>query len=263
MAKNEFKPFAIGEYANVLTQEEYEALPAVGAGFTAGVAKSEELNKVWRQSSVMSSVLGDFIAINTGDDVLDDGDTNRVLQSLIKALSKPIINVSHPVGIVAWFAQNKNPNELFPGTTWIYLGDNKTIRIGKADGSDVGTTGGSDTINITRANLPQSALNVSGSTSEQGAQTLQTTPAGRHAHPGKYVESNTSLDGGGSDRRSWSINYGYRDEGLIGEAPNHQHEATVPAHTHTVWAQTEALGQGQEISIVESHIKLMGWYRTA
>lgn len=115
MAKNEFKPFAIGEYANVLSQNEYESLPAVGAGFTAGVAKSEELNKVWRQSSVMSSVLGDFISINSGDDVLDDGDTSKVLQSLIKALSKPIIDVSHPVGTVALFAQNKNPNELFRG----------------------------------------------------------------------------------------------------------------------------------------------------
>lgn len=115
MAKNEFKPFAIGEYANVLSQNEYEVLPAVGAGFTAGVAKSEELNKVWRQSSVMSSVLGDFIAINSGDDVLDDGDTSRILQSLIKALSKPIIDVSHPVGIVAWFAQKKILTNCFLG----------------------------------------------------------------------------------------------------------------------------------------------------
>ncbi|MGP0843193.1 hypothetical protein ACJ8P1_25755, partial [Serratia sp. CY85266] len=146
MAKNEFKPFAIGEYANVLSQNEYESLPAVGAGFTSGVAKSEELNKVWRQSSVMSSVLGDFISINSGDDVLDDGDTSKVLQSLIKALSKPIINFSHPVGMVAWFAQNKNPNEIFPGTTWVYLGENKTIRLSKPDGSDLLESGGADQI---------------------------------------------------------------------------------------------------------------------
>ncbi|MDR8492638.1 hypothetical protein OSC18_24420 [Serratia nevei] len=259
MAKNEFKPFAIGEYANVLSQSEYEALPAVGAGFTAGVAKSEELNKVWRQSSVMSSVLGDFIAINSGDDVLDDGDTNRILQSLIKALSKPIIDVSHPVGIVAWFAQNKNPNELFPGTTWIYLGENKTIRIGKADGSDVGTLDGSDTINITRANLPQSVLNVSGSTSEQPAHTLKAKMAGRHAHQGgmngpgaKYDETVTGTDNSGRYELTWTSENG-----------DHEHDVDVPAHDHTLSAKTEELGQGQEISIVERHIKLMGWYRTA
>lgn len=45
MAKNEFKPFAIGEYANVLSQNEYESLPAVGAGFTAGVAKVKNLTR--------------------------------------------------------------------------------------------------------------------------------------------------------------------------------------------------------------------------
>lgn len=86
MAKNEFKPFAIGEYANVLTQEEYEALPAVGAGYTAGIAKSEQLNKTWRQASVMSAVLGNFIAEQSGDDVLDDGDLNKLKLSLEKAI---------------------------------------------------------------------------------------------------------------------------------------------------------------------------------
>ncbi|WP_250601944.1 gp53-like domain-containing protein [Serratia marcescens] len=86
MAKNEFKPFAIGEYANVLTQEEYEALPAVGAGYTAGIAKSEQLNKTWRQASVMASVLGDFIAEQSGDDVLDDGKLDELKASLEIAL---------------------------------------------------------------------------------------------------------------------------------------------------------------------------------
>ncbi|WP_369605662.1 hypothetical protein [Serratia marcescens] len=86
MAKNEFKPFAIGEYANVLTQEEYEALPAVGAGYTAGIAKSEQLNKTWRQASVMSAVLGNFIAEQSGDDVLDDGDLNKLKLSFEKAI---------------------------------------------------------------------------------------------------------------------------------------------------------------------------------
>jgi hypothetical protein len=29
---------------------------------------------------------------------------------------------------------------------WIYTGENKTIRVGKASGSNVGQTGGSDTV---------------------------------------------------------------------------------------------------------------------
>jgi len=86
MAKNEFKPFAIGEYANVLSQEAYEALPAVGAGYTTGVAKSEQLNKTWRQAAVMSAVLGNFIAEQSGDDVLDDGNLTKLKSSLEKAI---------------------------------------------------------------------------------------------------------------------------------------------------------------------------------
>ncbi|WP_413503925.1 hypothetical protein [Serratia grimesii] len=86
MPKNDFKPFAIGEYANVLSQNEYEALPAVGAGFTSGIAKSEELNKVWRQSSVMAAVIGSFIAEQSGDDVLDDGNLAKIKDSLAKAI---------------------------------------------------------------------------------------------------------------------------------------------------------------------------------
>jgi len=40
-----------------------------------------------------------------------------------------VVEAVYPVGIVAWFAQNKNPNVLFPGTTWKYIGENKTIRL--------------------------------------------------------------------------------------------------------------------------------------
>ncbi|HGM5304257.1 TPA: phage tail protein [Serratia marcescens] len=188
---------------------------------------------------------------------------NKAIAAAVKTAIRDAWEQDNPVGSSRLFNQNVNPNTKWPWSKWEYAGEHLTIRTAKADGSDVGTQGGSDTVSITRANLPQSVLNVSGSTSEQGAQTLQTTPAGRHVHPGKYVESNTSLDGGGSDRRSWSINYGYKDEGLIGEAPDHQHEATVPAHAHTVWAQTEALGQGQAINVVERHKLQMLWHRVA
>lgn len=70
---NNFLPFGTGVGANVLGQSEYNALAARSAGFSAGVAKSEELNKVWRQSSFMCAALGKLIA-DRGYDALDDGD---------------------------------------------------------------------------------------------------------------------------------------------------------------------------------------------
>lgn len=86
MPKNEFKAFAVGENANVLTQTEYENLPAVTSGFQAGIAESVQLNKVWRQASVIAAILGRFTADKSGDDVVDDGKLDVLMNSFVKAL---------------------------------------------------------------------------------------------------------------------------------------------------------------------------------
>ena len=75
MAENNFKPFAVGAGANVSSQADWENLVALSTGFTAGVARSEQVNKALRQGTVMASVLGQIIADQTAEDVLDDGDT--------------------------------------------------------------------------------------------------------------------------------------------------------------------------------------------
>ncbi|MEQ1964665.1 phage tail protein, partial [Xenorhabdus khoisanae] len=55
-------------------------------GFSSGVAKSPELNKTWRQASVIASVVAQFIAETTGDDVLDDGNLVTLQNGLLNAL---------------------------------------------------------------------------------------------------------------------------------------------------------------------------------
>ncbi|WP_438272724.1 glycine-rich domain-containing protein [Serratia fonticola] len=86
MAKNEFLPFGTAANANVLSNEDYSALPARTSGFLSGVAKSEELNSAWRQASVITSVLAQFIADKTGKDVLDNGDLATLLTNLNSAM---------------------------------------------------------------------------------------------------------------------------------------------------------------------------------
>ena len=86
MATNNFKPFAVGAGANVTAQADYEALAALVSGFTAGKASSAQVNKALRQSTVLASVLAQFIANTTGKDVLDNGDTTTLLNNLITAL---------------------------------------------------------------------------------------------------------------------------------------------------------------------------------
>lgn len=79
MAENNFKPFATAAGANVATQAEWEALIALATGFTAGIARSGQINKALRQATVIASVLAQFIADKTETDVLDDGDTSKWL----------------------------------------------------------------------------------------------------------------------------------------------------------------------------------------
>ncbi|PHM39254.1 putative protein StfE [Xenorhabdus mauleonii] len=90
MAKNEYLPFGLADGANVLSNAEYGKLAARTNGFSSGVAKSQELNKVWRQASVIASVVAQFIAETTGKDVLDDGNLTALQDGLLKALRETV-----------------------------------------------------------------------------------------------------------------------------------------------------------------------------
>ena len=86
MPVNDFLPFATGEDANVMSQADYAALPAVENGFQSGVASSQQLNKVWRQSSTVAAAIAQFICDNQPDDVLDDGNVPAFTSKLQAAL---------------------------------------------------------------------------------------------------------------------------------------------------------------------------------
>lgn len=109
MAKNEFLPFGIAEGANVLSNQEYERLAARFNGFVSGVAKSKELNTVWRQSSVMSSALAQFIVDSDNKDLLDNGDVASVKNRLVAAIKQTISGV----GYVTTAAMNLELNKKF------------------------------------------------------------------------------------------------------------------------------------------------------
>jgi len=95
--QNDFLPFATGAGANVLTQSQYAALSAVSTGYQSGVAQSAALNKTWRQSSIMSAVLAQFIVNQTGQNAVDDGTTAALLANLTSA----VFAVAKSVGISA------------------------------------------------------------------------------------------------------------------------------------------------------------------
>lgn len=86
--EQDFLPFANGGGANVLTQSAYAALTSILAnGFSAGTAQSAQLNKVWRQSSIMAAVVAQFIVNQTGQPAIDDGTTATLLSNLATAVA--------------------------------------------------------------------------------------------------------------------------------------------------------------------------------
>lgn len=186
-------------------------------------------------------------------------DTQQAIKDAITAAKRDFWEDDNPVGTTRFFNQNVNPNEKWPWSEWVYTGENKTIRVGKADGSNVGQSGGSDTVTLQRANLPAVQVNVSGETSEQGQQELTTSGNGRHRHrAGDGAPGDTWRDAThGTDNQKYT-GWNYTDY-----AEDHQHGVTIPPHKHTTTGKTDKLGEGKSISVVEAHTLLMCWSRVA
>ncbi|HHI2207727.1 TPA: phage tail protein [Klebsiella pneumoniae] len=184
-------------------------------------------------------------------------DMQQAIADAITAARRDFWEEDNPVGTVKFYAQNVNPNDRYPWSEWVYTGENKTIRVGKADGSDVATTGGSDNVTIERANLPAVQIDVSGETSEQPEQKLTTAENGAHNHQG----------GDGAPGEQWregthgTDNQKDANFNLTSDAPAHSHDVVIPPHKHSTTGKTANLGEGKSFSVVEAHTLLMCWAR--
>jgi hypothetical protein len=87
VAINQILPFGTVSGANVLAPADYQALAARLGGFSAGTAKSKELNTVWRQASFVAAMIGQYIADKAGQDVLDNGDLAALQAKFVAALA--------------------------------------------------------------------------------------------------------------------------------------------------------------------------------
>jgi len=87
MPTNDFLPFGSAVGANVMSQADYLALAARLNGFSSGTANSAQLNKAWRQSSIVAAVIGQLIANRSGQNAVDDGTTATLLANLELAIN--------------------------------------------------------------------------------------------------------------------------------------------------------------------------------
>lgn len=115
--KNDFKAFALDPNANVMLQADWEALPALLSGFTAGKASSAQVNKAIRQSTTIAALIGQFIA-NSGVDALDNADVNGLVDKFTNALISNLgLGAGSPaIGIPFFWPSSAMPNTVM--TEW-------------------------------------------------------------------------------------------------------------------------------------------------
>lgn len=117
MATNNFKAFALDPNANVTSQADWEALPALLSGFTAGKASSAQVNKAIRQATTIAALVGQFIA-NSGADALDNADVNGLVTKFTNALIANLrLGAGAPaIGIPFFWPSSAMPNTVM--TEW-------------------------------------------------------------------------------------------------------------------------------------------------
>lgn len=115
MAINNFKPFATAANANVMSQADWEALPALLSGFTAGKASSAQVNKAIRQASFIAAALAQYTANKSRLDVLDDGDLNGFISKMGTAFRKDFQALNATLSALAGLATGANKLPYFTG----------------------------------------------------------------------------------------------------------------------------------------------------
>ncbi|ENZ8713763.1 phage tail protein [Klebsiella aerogenes] len=194
------------------------------------------------------------------DQVVGDLDTSiqQVIADAITAARRDFWEEENPPGTVRFFAKNINPNEKWPWSEWVYTGENKSIRVGKADGSDVGSDGGQDEITLTEEHLPTHKHRVKGKTNPFHFERIETEEAGEHEHefPLTGDASNTGMADGGDPAKQDGTQ-------RTSTQPAHRHGVNIPDHEHEIDFESEGTGGGKSFSIVEAHTLLMCWARVA
>lgn len=109
-------PFAGGSAANVVTDAQWKALlngGSLSTGFVQGLAQSAQVNKVLRQTSVVSAGVAQFLA-DKGNNV-DDSLTQQQIASMLQESIQDVVSSSNVSGYIqAWDSSVANNGTGYP-----------------------------------------------------------------------------------------------------------------------------------------------------
>lgn len=100
----DYLPVAAAGGANVESQADFAGSGHQVDGFTSGIALAEQLNKCWRQSSMVSAAIANFISQQLGIDVLDDGNLTALIAELTEAVEAAAAIASAPKVVTVTFS---------------------------------------------------------------------------------------------------------------------------------------------------------------
>lgn len=174
----------------------------------------------------------------------------------------------YEAGEVHFFALDVDVPARYKGQTWVRVpGEDKTIRIARADDSNILTTGGSDTVTIAKANLPATVLSVTGAAASVDLGTKTTSTSGNHTHTAKMGGDNNGVrNASGSAAITSSAiltSEGIDGTGQILGSGDHNHTFNIGAHSHSVAGQTENMGSGTALDVTNEYVTLAAWYRVS
>ena len=159
------------------------------------------------------------------------------------------------VGSIDIRYDNKNPAEVYPSTTWELLSSDKYIRTGTTPLS----TGGSNSVSITKTNLPNIKLKIDTVTATIPEHYhLMFRTAGYATWQGDvtatdFVSSNGSVSGAGYQEYAMAKNSNTPNVGKSGMGGK--------GNTGSISPSTETLGSGTALSIQPAYITLKFWKR--
>lgn len=145
-----------------------------------------------------------------------------------------------------------NPTSLYLGTTWELISAGKYIKTG----STALQTGGSNSIVLSKDNLPNTKVKVD---------SFSATISPHYHYIATPAKTNTTLTSSNylakeSDVNAWAgyLLYSSNNEASIGKTSNNG-----SGNTGTASPSTEALGNGNAITIQPEYITLKYWKRTS